>query len=188
MFLRLALVCGSREIAHPPDQPVVEAKSITWLESRQVAHEANEVLAFVVDKDFDDFGWPPQLREEDRLAEGRAHGKIAPELVAEVQRNAAKLQEFKKWLGARDPKFAEFFGATIHAPTSGPMCEQTAWINIRGLHARRGNALQPVPIGNLYIPLTTASPGVSRPRRRHRHNPRADSARKRVSRPLGRPL
>ena len=66
----------------------------------------------------------------------------------------------------------------IHAPTSGPMCEQTAWINIRGLHARRGNALQPVPIGNLYIPLTTASPGVSRPRRRQRHNPRADSARK----------
>jgi hypothetical protein len=105
VFLRLALVCGSREIAHPPDQPVVEAKGITWLESRQVAHDANEVLAFVVDKDSDDFGWPPQLREEDRLAEGPAHRKIAPELVAEVQRNAAKLHRNSRsgWSGLELP-------------------------------------------------------------------------------------
>jgi len=50
---------------------------------------ANDVLAFVVDKHSDDFGWPPQPREEDRLAEGPAHGKVAPELAG-VQRNTTK--------------------------------------------------------------------------------------------------
>jgi hypothetical protein len=175
----------------PPDQTGGDAKSITWLECEEARRDGAgkkkmEVLAFLVAQDSGDFKWPLELREEYRLAEAAAQSKFTPELGVEVQRNLAKLQEFKKWLGApgiyhtftspdslraevaaslrgwltRHPEFAESLeprGRNDPRAYLRALQEQTAWIDIRGLHARTGKALQPFPIEDLYIPLTTAT-------------------------------
>jgi formylglycine-generating enzyme required for sulfatase activity len=81
----------------PPDQPGGECKSITWLECEQAEHEGKRVLGFVVDSDVD---WPVQLEESYRLAAAIKDGTYTPALAEEVQRNLAKLEEFKRWLSS----------------------------------------------------------------------------------------
>jgi hypothetical protein len=168
----------------PPDQPPLDAKSITWLECEQADRNGKEVLAFLVDKNFD---WPFELKEAYRTMAATEAGNATPELVAEVQRNVAKLREFKQWLGTkgisvaftnpdslraeveaalhdwrdRRPEFADR-GHSTPLSRDDPrkylesLREQTAWIDIRGLEVGTGKAYR-FPTEDLYIPLTTKS-------------------------------
>src|SRR5579871_2239477 len=80
----------------PEDASNSEGKSITWLECSHAWTRGKEVLAFLVDPEFE---WPDRLREEYRLIGGR---KLAArefdQLREEVQRNEERLAEFKKQL------------------------------------------------------------------------------------------
>lgn len=78
----------------PEDQPGRGTKSITWLECER----AEEAIAFVVDEKIQ---WPKELRESFRLSEAAEGGTLTLELAAEVQRNLARLKEFKAWLSGR---------------------------------------------------------------------------------------
>jgi len=85
----------------PPGQPGGDTKSITWLECEEAQRAGRgkkklEVLAFLVGKESDEFKWPLELWEKYRLI--TAVERTTPELLAEVQRNVAKLEEFKAWL------------------------------------------------------------------------------------------
>lgn len=70
-------------------------ESITWLECKR----AKTLIAFLVDEKHP---WPAELRESYRLAKAAEEGKFTPELAAEVSRNIARLEEFKRWLSSRD--------------------------------------------------------------------------------------
>ena len=160
------------DAAHP--------KSVTWLECLEAQRRGIEVLAFLVDKDCD---WPVQLEEAYRLTEALKASTFTPELPAEVQRNIAKLEEFKRWLNGlgiratfasvddlrgkvevalRDwrDRHREFVAAPLQKGHDNPSAyleylrEQTAWIDIRGLQVGAGKAYR-FPIEDLYIPLTT---------------------------------
>src|SRR5207302_654194 len=56
-----------------------------------------EVLAFLVDKDCE---WRVELKESYRVTEALETGSFTPQLPEEVQRNIAKLAEFKEWLNS----------------------------------------------------------------------------------------
>ncbi|HEV3202262.1 MAG TPA: SUMF1/EgtB/PvdO family nonheme iron enzyme, partial [Bryobacteraceae bacterium] len=158
---------------------VADPKSITWLECLEAQRLGKEVLAFLVDKDCD---WTVQLRESYRVTEALETGTFTPQLPAEVQRNIAKLEEFKQWLNSLGIRamFAnpddlrgkvevalrewrdlhtEFVAAPVHKGHDNPSAyleylrEQTAWIDIRGLQVGAGKAYR-FPIEDLYIPLT----------------------------------
>ena len=80
-----------------PDKDNPEEKSITWLECEHAANcDGKEILAFLVDENHDD--WPVKLREAYRTSAALEDGTFTPELAQEVQRNIAKLKEFKGWL------------------------------------------------------------------------------------------
>jgi hypothetical protein len=79
----------------PPDQPAAGEKSISWLECERAMNRGIEVLAFIVDKTVD---WPVELRETYRITAAIDDGTDSPELLTEVKRNKAKLEEFKRWL------------------------------------------------------------------------------------------
>ncbi len=159
-----------------------DPKSITWLECMEARRQGKEVLAFLIDKDCD---WSLQLKESYRLTEALEAGTFTPELASEVQRNLAKLAEFKAWLNSLGVRatFAnpddlrgkvdvalrewrerhqEFAPAPAskghHNPTAylEYLREQTAWIDIRGLQVGAGKAYR-FPIEELYIPLATQS-------------------------------
>ena len=82
----------------PPDQGGDDHKSITWLECQHGVDDGKEVLAFVVDKAF---SWPVELRESYRTSAAVEDGSVTPQLIEEVQRNVARLGEFKDWLNSR---------------------------------------------------------------------------------------
>ena len=80
-----------------PDEDTDDEKSITWLECEHAANDdGKEILAFLVDEKHDD--WPKELRESYRASAALEDGTFTPELAQEVQRNVAKLKEFKDWL------------------------------------------------------------------------------------------
>ncbi len=148
----------------PRDQPAGGDKSITWLECER----AKEAIAFVPD---DKQPWPTELKESYRLSEAAENGTVTAALTAEVQRNVARLKEFKNWLSGRgfwweftSPQHLAtgVLAALSKAGSRGDpskylawLREQTAWIDIRGLQVGAGKAYR-FPIQNLYIPLTTA--------------------------------
>lgn len=72
----------------PPDQKPGEVKSITWLECEEAAGCGKEVLAFLVDPGF---SWPPEHREEYRLAAAATDPAELMKLAVEVPRNLAQL-------------------------------------------------------------------------------------------------
>jgi hypothetical protein len=75
-----------------PDDPAnPDAKSITWLEYDCARKLGKEVLAFLVDPDYD---WPPKLFESYRLVTDRKR----PGISEEVERNEEKLAQFKREL------------------------------------------------------------------------------------------
>ncbi|MBZ5622073.1 MAG: SUMF1/EgtB/PvdO family nonheme iron enzyme [Acidobacteriia bacterium] len=156
-----------------------DPKSITWLECLEAHRLGKEVLAFLVDKNCE---WPLQLKESYRATEALETGTFTPQLAEEVQRNIAKLEEFKRWLNGRGirptfsnpdelgrkvesalrnirPQFPGFGTAPAAKGHDNPAAyleylrEQTAWIDIRGLQVGAGKAYR-FPIKDLYIPLT----------------------------------
>jgi formylglycine-generating enzyme required for sulfatase activity len=162
-----------------PDDPTnADAKSITWLECEHAWNAAKkEVLAFVVDPDFP---WPEKLREDYRLVTERKK----PGIAAEVDRNEAKLEEFKSKLGG---KFRAQFtdAASVRAlvgealsgwrqrhlparaelsgdPTGDPeiylkaLEEETRQIRIKALRTKRAEPYF-FGIDEIYIPLTTVA-------------------------------
>jgi len=183
----LVVIVAHRYGWEPPGQPGSDTKSITWLECAEARREGPgkkkiEVLAFLVDKESDKFKWPLESWEKYRLIS--AVDATTPELLAEVQRNVAKLQEFKQWVSslgiratftnpdslraevaaalrdwlARHQEFAQAAPAGRSDPTKylESLREQTGWIDIRGLMVGSGKAPR-FPINELYIPLTTTS-------------------------------
>jgi formylglycine-generating enzyme required for sulfatase activity len=164
----------------PPDQPAGAAQSITWLECRHADTQGKEVLALLVDQEHN---WPADRKESHRITAAIESGAATPELLAEIQRNVAKLEKFRQWLAART--FATFttpddvraktvaslyqwrerhpeFGPAGAPPPVDPrpyltwLRGQTATIDIRGLGVGSGKA-HAFPIQQLYIPLTTAA-------------------------------
>lgn len=164
----------------PQDQPGAETKSITWLECEKAAQDGKDVLAFVVDEKCE---WPHKLKESYRTMAAVEQGKAAPELLAEVQRNVARLRDFKQWLGTRTRRSfitTDGLGAEIeaslcdwlkrHIEFAEPaqphaaddprrylqtLREQVAWIDVRGFQVdTHRKFLQRFPIEELYIPLT----------------------------------
>ena len=91
-------IVGHRYGWVPRDQGGHDHKSITWLECEHAGNEGKEVMAFLVNETHD---WPVQSREAYTLLEAIENGTLTPELTAEVQRNVAKLGEFKDWLKSR---------------------------------------------------------------------------------------
>ena len=162
----------------PPDQPDGEYKSITWLECEYAEREGKRVLGFIVDNDV---GWPDKDREEQRIAVAIREGRATPELLAEIQRNVAKLAEFKKWLSRNvratfrnlddlqhkiEIALREWRGGEAPPVPGDPakylasLRNETAYIDIRGLQVGTGKAYR-FPIEDLYIPLTTVgAPGA----------------------------
>jgi formylglycine-generating enzyme required for sulfatase activity len=156
-----------------PDDPAnPDAKSITWLECEHAwiaAHK--EVLAFVVDPHYP---WPAELREDYRLVTERKK----PGIAAEVDRNEAKLEEFKRKLSG---KFRGQFtdAASVRAlvgealsdwrrrhmpakavPAGDPetylkaLEDDTRQIRIKALRTKRAEPYF-FGIAEIYIPLTT---------------------------------
>ena len=155
----------------PGDPTNTDSKSITWLECEHACHLGKTVLAFLVHPDHP---WPPNFYENYRLVIERKKPGIGPE----VERNEAKLDEFKQKLKANVMKHFTDAG-TFRALVSEALAEwqrrhsapgtavvgdpdtylkalekETSQIRITGLATKR-----PEPyvfnIDEIYIPLTT---------------------------------
>jgi formylglycine-generating enzyme required for sulfatase activity len=152
--------------------------SVTWLECLHAVSLGKDVLAFLVDPKLE---WPEHRKEAYRLAAAATQNPFPVELPAEVQRNMAKLVEFKQWLDSGrtratftspDDLRAKITVAVTEWLDLHPACksnkvvdhdrtpylnwvfDDTAYINIQGLGFSAGKAHN-FPIGELYIPLTT---------------------------------
>src|SRR5579872_756745 len=151
----------------PPDQPGNANKSITWLECEHALAKKDkaEVLAFVVDEKCN---WPDELRDAYKTMKAVEDGTFTPKMGATLQRNVAKLKEFKQWLDSlgfrrsftspeglkagilsalyqwrdRHPAFQAAPGKLKRDPTPYLrwLREQAAWIDIRGLQVGSGKA------------------------------------------------
>jgi hypothetical protein len=99
-----------------PDDPAnPDKKSITWLECDHARSFGKEVLAFLVDSDYE---WPLQLKEDYRLVAERNK----PGIRKEVTRNEGKLEQFKKELsGYFRGKFTD--AASVRAPVSEALAQ-----------------------------------------------------------------
>jgi hypothetical protein len=157
----------------PSDQPTGDCKSITWLECEHAEREGKLVLGFLIDPATD---WPVQLKESYRLTAAIEDGTFTPALAEEVQRNVAKLAEFKQRLsrnvratfrnpddlrGKIESALREWRGEspTVKGDPAkylDSLRKETAFIDIRGLQVGTGKAYR-FPIEDLYIPLTTAA-------------------------------
>ena len=156
----------------PTDQSAGDCKSITWLECEHAEREGKRVLGFIVDNDVD---WPVQQKESYRVTAAIDDGTFKPGLPEEVQRNVAKLAEFKQWLsrniratfrnpddlrGKIESALREWRGVGPPPAQGDPLKyleslrKDTAFIDIRGLQVGTGKAYR-FPIEDLYIPLTT---------------------------------
>ncbi len=167
----------------PADQPDPRlAKSITWLECEEALRMGKEVLTFVIDPDFK---WPVELKEAYRATEALERGKLTQKVQKEIARNVKKLGELKTWLGGLGFRRTFTDAASVNsevqdqltkwlkrqhpdflatAPSTAQedpaeylrqLCEQTRWIDIRGLQVGAGKAYR-FGIDQLYIPLTIA--------------------------------
>jgi Sulfatase-modifying factor enzyme 1/Domain of unknown function (DUF4062) len=164
----------------PPDQPTNEAKSITWLECQHAAGRECELLVFFP---ADLNAWPKDRTEAFRLADAAQDGTFTAKLAEEVQRNIARLKDFRSWLQSGrvratfttpDDLKAKVTQALFQWLDRHPDCrpsrpglqnprtylewlrDQTSTIDIRGLGEGAGRARN-FPIEELYIPLTTPS-------------------------------
>lgn len=157
----------------PDDPSNPNAKSITWLECEHAWNVTQrEVLAFVVDPDFDD--WPLDSYESYRLIRERKK----PNIQKEVARNEENLEKFKGLLGQNF--YGKFTDASslralvsealadwrrrhptiVTAPQGDPekylkyLEDDTRQIRITGLKSKR---VEPYVFGidKIYIPLST---------------------------------
>jgi formylglycine-generating enzyme required for sulfatase activity len=165
----------------PPGQAAGAHRSITWLECLEAEKCGKDVIAFIIDNNYE---WPTKHREAYRVADAIERGEADARLLKEVQRNTAKLHEFKLWLKNRgivetftSPEdlrgkvgiaLREWAGTGDRRNLIGSepgrylayLREQTAWIDIRGLQVGAGKAYR-FPIEELYIPLTAVTGGSS---------------------------
>jgi hypothetical protein len=81
----------------PADQIDQAAKSITWLECEHAAQLGRDLLVFILDQNAP---WPVQQTEAFRLTDAFNKGSFTSDLPSEVERNVAKLGEFRQWLEA----------------------------------------------------------------------------------------
>ena len=79
----------------PDDQPGDDRKSITWLECEAAEKSGKELLAFIVDENYD---WPDELREEYQLSKVMGTDDATPELFKTINENVKRLEAFKSWL------------------------------------------------------------------------------------------
>jgi len=180
----------------PDDPSNPGAKSITWLECDHARVNGKQVLAFLVDPEYQ---WPKDKYESYRLVEERKK----PGIVDEVERNEARLADFKKELsGCFRAKFTD--AASVrplvsealaawrqrHHPTTAAVRDpdrylhaledDTRQIRIKGLKTKRAEPYF-FGIDEIYIPLTTlavAGPKLEPERQRRIVLERALSARK----------
>jgi hypothetical protein len=82
----------------PPDQAGNEYKSITWLECKEAVDCHKEVLAFLVD---DNYQWPEDQKELFNLVTAARGDVLNQEVVDKVQKNYQGLIRFKGWLSGR---------------------------------------------------------------------------------------
>jgi formylglycine-generating enzyme required for sulfatase activity len=158
----------------PEDPSNPEAKSITWLECDHARAKGKEVLAFLVDPKFGD--WPVEKREDYRLVTERNQ----PGIKDEVERNEARLVDFKEKLGGYlRSQFTD--AATVRPLVSKALAEwlrrhptvevvspddaegylkvledDTRQIRIKHLKTRRAEPYF-FGIDSIYIPLTTVA-------------------------------
>jgi hypothetical protein len=172
----------------PKDQPTKKGKSITWLECEEALREGEsedgtkknkiEVLPFLVDKNYP---WPEELKEEFRITKALREGNATRKLFEAVQRDLARLADFKAWLSKDftwDPfTTPEGLSGKITAallkrqigpaPPPPPDPERylrllqgrTSDIEVRGLKVGSGDVLR-IPIESIYIPLTATLAGA----------------------------
>ncbi|MDZ7261212.1 MAG: DUF4062 domain-containing protein, partial [candidate division KSB1 bacterium] len=160
-------------------KPAGARKSITWLECERAQVRGKEVLAFMVDPQYD---WPETLKEQYRLTRAVDEGKATPELLTDVQETVKSLQTFKNWLSSlgirgvfttpqdletkvlhsllewRERHASEFPTVTVAADPQlylQWLHDECAYIDIRGLQVGTGKAHK-FGIEKLYIPLTTS--------------------------------
>jgi len=169
----------------PPDQPGGGDKSLTWLECERAASTGKEILAFLLDQEAK---WPAEFKEAYRTSAAIDAGTDTPELIAEVKRNVARLNEFKDWL-RRERNVAQFtttedlrvkVSAALHAwrqrhpefaraatPLPGGAADPSRYLeSLRAETAYidiRGlqvgeGKAHRFPIDELFIPLTTDRP------------------------------
>ena len=84
----------------PPEQegPDNNKKSITWLECEHALKLDKEVLAFIVE---DNYPWDAQLKESFLATELVEAGEFDADKMHAIQRNIARLADFKDWLNNR---------------------------------------------------------------------------------------
>ena len=156
----------------PEDPTNPDGKSITWLECEHAWNVTKkEVLAFIVDPSYK---WPAELCESYRLVTERKK----PGIEAEVERNEAKLEEFKQKLSrCFRAQFTDATGfralvsealaawskrhPTIAITSPGDpeiylkaLEDDTRQIRIQGLKTKRAEPYF-FGIDEIYIPLTT---------------------------------
>ena len=159
-----------------------ERKSITWLECERAKKNGRDILAFLVDEDYD---WPAERREEYRVTEAIGKNEFTPELGNDVQWRVNRLKEFKAWLNNRAVRVTfttpeDLRGKVVEALLKWSAAkglgrgravrrcdpagylrrlrEETSHIEIRGLQVESGKAHR-FPIDQLYIPLKTTVAG-----------------------------
>jgi formylglycine-generating enzyme required for sulfatase activity len=161
----------------PEDASNPDKNSITWLECEHARKAGKEVLAFLVDPNYD---WPDRLRENYRLVSERTK----PSILKEVNRNEEKLERFKKELSryfrntftdaaSVRPLVSEALAdwRRRHHPTAAvtytdpvtylrALEDDARQIRIKGLRTKRAEPYF-FGIDEIYIPLTTlASSGA----------------------------
>ena len=163
----------------PPDQPIGEKKSITWLECERALANGKEVLPFIVDPELK---WPEEAKEMYRLTQAMDEGRSTPELYNDVQDAIENLKTFKNWLNTyktsalftsesdlamkilqslqewREKHAASYVSVTIEADPHDYLTQlhdDCAYIDIRGLQVSSGKAYK-FGIEELYIPLKTS--------------------------------
>jgi hypothetical protein len=172
----------------PKDQPTKKRKSITWLECEEALREGEnedgtkknkiEVLPFLVDKNY---SWPEELKEEFRITKALREGKATRKLLEAVQRDMARLADFKAWL-SKDFTWEPFtkpedlsgkITAALLKRQIGPapppppdperylrlLQGRTSDIEVRGLKVGSGDVLR-IPIESIYIPVTATLAGA----------------------------
>ena len=166
----------------PSQQPGNGSKSITWLECEQAIRDNKEVLVFLIDEAQP---WPEEHREEYEITRAVREQRATPALLETVQRNVARLCEFKAWLNSRGIRqtfttsedlrgkvsdalrvWRERHPAAHPPSTSAPVAPRDPTSYLRSLYERtahidiRGLAAgtgraHRFPIEDLFIPLTT---------------------------------
>jgi len=166
----------------PSQQPGNDSKSITWLECEQAIRDNKEVLVFLIDETHT---WSEEYREEYEITRAIREQRATPALLETVQRNVARLREFKAWLNSRGIRqtfttsedlrgkvsdalrvWRERHPAAHPPSTSAPVAPRDPTSYLRSLYERtahidiRGLAVgtgraHRFPIEDLFIPLTT---------------------------------